>query len=86
MSTEDQEPESGLRLGCRLEGESLCLTLHQMANLFGRDKSVIHRHVKSISGDAELLRGQLLQNMQPFKHSDLRGISLSNIIMMGGIR
>jgi hypothetical protein len=31
----------------RLEGESLWLSLRQIADLFGRDKSVISRHMKT---------------------------------------
>ena len=44
------------RLECRLEGESLWLTLNQMAELFGRDKSVISKHLKAIYEDDELSR------------------------------
>ena len=45
-----------LCLEIRLEGETLWLTLNQMAELFGRDKSVISKHLKSIYDDAELTR------------------------------
>jgi len=51
-----QTDEGQLRLECRLEGDTLWLTLNQMAELFGRDKSVISKHLKSIYGDAELGR------------------------------
>ncbi len=40
----------------RLEGESVWLSLQQMADLFGRDKSVISRHLKSIFTTGELTR------------------------------
>lgn len=66
MSTGNQEPEKGqvllyqiddqgLRLECRFEGETLWLSLNQMATLFGRDKSVISKHLKAIYEDGELL-------------------------------
>jgi len=45
-----------LRLECRLESDTLWLTLNQVAELFGRDKSVISKHLKSIYEDAELGR------------------------------
>ena len=38
----------------RLHGETVWLTLHQIAKLFGRDKSVISRHLKSIYQTKEL--------------------------------
>ncbi len=40
----------------RLEGETLWLTLQQLAELFGRDKSVISRHLKKIFDTNELER------------------------------
>jgi hypothetical protein len=56
MSLNDQVPErgqvllyqtddQGLRLECRLVGETLWLTLNQMSELFDRDKSVISKHL-----------------------------------------
>lgn len=67
MSSYNQEPqtgqillyqtdEQGLRLECRFVGESLWLSLNQMAELFGRDKSVISKHLKAIFDDGELQR------------------------------
>lgn len=38
----------------RFENESVWLTLNQIAELFGRDKSVISRHLKNIYKEAEL--------------------------------
>ena len=38
----------------RLEGETLWLSLQQLADLFGRDKSVISRHLKNIFETNEL--------------------------------
>lgn len=40
----------------RLEGETLWLSLQQLADLFGRDKSVISRHLKNIFETSELQR------------------------------
>jgi len=51
-----QTGEGRFRLECRLEGETLWLTLNQMAELFGRDKSVISKHLKTIYEDDELSR------------------------------
>jgi hypothetical protein len=46
----------GVRLEVRLEGETLWLTLNQMAELFERDKSVISRHLKNVFASRELSR------------------------------
>lgn len=49
------ESEAG-EVEVRLEGESVWLSLQQMADLFGRDKSAISRHLKSIFTTGELTR------------------------------
>lgn len=51
-----QTEAQGLRLECRFEGETLWLSLNQMATLFGRDKSVISKHLKAIFDEGELQR------------------------------
>jgi hypothetical protein len=67
MSINEQEPEKGqillyqtvdkgLRLECRLVGETLWLSLNQIADLFNRDKSVVSKHLKAIFEDGELQR------------------------------
>ena len=67
MSRDNQEPEKGqillyqtddqgLRLECRFIGETLWLSLNQIAELFGRDKSVVSKHLKAIYEEGELLR------------------------------
>jgi len=40
----------------RIEGETVWLSLNQIAALFERDKSVISRHLKTIFDDGELDR------------------------------
>ena len=42
------------RLECRFDSETLWLSLNQIAELFGRDKSVISKHLKNIYEDEEL--------------------------------
>jgi hypothetical protein len=57
-------PESGIviyeggeaRVEVRVERESVWLSLQQLAELFGRDKSVISRHLKAIFASGELER------------------------------
>ncbi|HAB07035.1 virulence RhuM family protein [Alloalcanivorax venustensis] len=48
--------EDAQKVEVRLEGETVWLTLSQLAELFGRDKSVISRHLRNIFRDFELER------------------------------
>ena len=41
----------------RLDQETVWLSLNQMADLFGRDKSVISRHIGNVFKEGELVRG-----------------------------
>ena len=46
--------DGATRLECRFEADTLWLSLNQIADLFGRDKSVISKHLKNIFEDGEL--------------------------------
>ena len=48
------------RVEVRLAGETVWLSLQQLAGLFGRDKSVISRHLKNIFDSGELARERVL--------------------------
>lgn len=49
--------EDGLsHVNVRLQGETVWLTLEQLAQLFGRDKSTISRHLKNVFSEGELVR------------------------------
>ena len=56
--------ERGVRLDIRYEGETLWMTQEQIARLFGRDVSVISRHIGSIFAERELDEETSLQKMQ----------------------
>lgn len=49
-----QTQDGRTRLEVRVEGETVWLSLNQMAELFQRDKSVISRHIKNVFGEGEL--------------------------------
>ena len=51
-----QAPGGEVRVDVRLEHETLWLSLPQMAELFGRDKSVISRHLRNVFASGELER------------------------------
>jgi hypothetical protein len=56
--------ERGLKVELRYEGDALWMTQAQMAALFGRDPSVIYRHVTNILEEGELSEADNLQKMQ----------------------
>ena len=51
-----QDDDGSTALEVRLQDETVWLTLNQMAELFGRDKSVISRHLRNIYKTGELER------------------------------
>jgi hypothetical protein len=56
--------DRGVQVELRYEGEALWMTQAQMASLFGRDPSVIYRHVTNILEEGELSEADNLQKMQ----------------------
>lgn len=57
-----QSEDGTVRLETRLENETLWLTINQMAELFGVDKSGISRHLKNIFATGELQRQATVAN------------------------
>jgi prophage maintenance system killer protein len=53
-------PDGTVTLDVRLERETIWLSLTQMAELFGRDKSVISRHLRKVFDDGELERDSVV--------------------------
>ncbi len=51
-----ESPDGDVRLDVSLREESVWLSLDQMMELFGRDKSVISRHLRNVFGSGELAR------------------------------
>ena len=49
-----ETPDGEMHVDVRLEQETVWLTQRQMAELFGRDRSVITRHIRNIFREAEL--------------------------------
>lgn len=48
------QSEDAIQLEVRIENETVWLSLNQMSDLFGRDKSVISRHIKNVFFEGEL--------------------------------
>lgn len=49
-----QSEDGQTKVEVRIEGETVWLTLNQLAELFQRDKSVISRHIKNVLEEGEL--------------------------------
>ena len=49
-----QTPDGESRIEVRLQGETVWLSLEQMAELFQRNKSTISRHIKNVFEEREL--------------------------------
>ena len=54
--------DGGIQIKVTLEDETVWLTLDQMAQLFGRDKSTVSRHIKNIFEEEELQRDSVVAN------------------------
>ena len=59
-----QTGDGRIKIDCRIEGETLWLPQAKIAELFGRDISVISRHIKNIFAEGELDEKSNLQNLQ----------------------
>jgi hypothetical protein len=51
-----EDPDGRVRVDVRVDQETVWLTQQQMAELFGRDKSVISRHLRNVFQSGELER------------------------------
>ena len=54
-----ESKNSDIKLDVSLKDETVWLSLEQMSRLFGRDKSVISRHIKHAFEDGELERNMV---------------------------
>ncbi len=55
------QPDEVIRLEVRVEGETVWLTQSQMADMFGRDRTVITKHIRNIFAEQELVEGSNVQ-------------------------
>jgi len=63
-------PESSIHLEVRVENETVWLSTAQMSVLFGRERSVIGRHIRNIFAEGELQESVVCAN---FAHTTLHG-------------
>ena len=57
-----QTPDGVSRIEVKLQGETVWLTLDQMAELFQRNKSTISRHIKNVLEEGELQKEVVVAN------------------------
>lgn len=76
-----ESKDGSIKLDVNLESETVWLSLEQMATLFGRDKSVISRHVKHIFEEEELVREEVVANFATTtKHGAIDGKTQTHFI------
>lgn len=77
-------PDGRISLDVRLEQDTVWLTQAQMAELFGRERSVITKHINNVFGEGELAKKSNVQNLH-IASSDkpVAAYSLDVIISVG---
>lgn len=77
-------PDGQVRLDVRLERDTVWLTQAQMAELFGRERSVITKHINNVFHEGELTKKSNVQNLH-IASSDkpVAAFSLDVIISVG---
>lgn len=69
-----ESQDGNIKLDVNLENETVWLSLVQMTRLFGRDKSVISRHIKNIFAEEELNRDEVVAKIATTtKHGAIDG-------------
>ena len=58
-----QTEDGQTRIEVRMTDETVWLNLMQMSELFGRDKSVISRHIRNLFEEGELQRDSVVANL-----------------------
>ena len=78
-----QAADGGPALDVRLERESVWLDAHQMAELFGRDRTVIVRHIRNVYATGELRREtSCAKNAQLAADGKVRQMDFYNLDMI----
>ena len=66
--------EGDIKLDVNLENETVWLSLEQMSRLFGRDKSVISRHIKHVFDEGELDKTSTVANFATVQSEGSRSV------------
>jgi len=57
-----QTQDGNVKIDCRFEGDTFWLTQAQIAELYGRDRTVITKHLRNILDDGELEENSVCAN------------------------
>lgn len=72
--------DGNIKLDINLENE-VWLSLEQMTRLFGRDKSVISRHIKNVFEERELVKNEVVAKFATTtKHGAIAGKSQTHLV------
>ena len=55
--------DAGVKMTVKTDGETVWLTQEQMCKLFGRDQSVVARHIGNIFKEKELVKDSVYANL-----------------------
>ena len=70
-----------VKVDCRLESENIWLNQLQISQLFGRDKSVVNRHINNILKENELDEKVVVANFAiPTPHGAMRGKTQDHVV------
>ena len=69
-----ESKEGDIKLDVNLENETVWLSLEQMSKLFGRDKSVISRHIKHVFDEGELDKTSTVANFATVQSEGSRSV------------
>lgn len=75
------QPDDTIKLEVRMENETVWLSIEEMSNLFGRDISVIGKHIRNIFKEEELVKDSVWANL-PTLLLMVRPIRSITIILM----
>ncbi|MDR2719951.1 MAG: virulence RhuM family protein [Nitrososphaerota archaeon] len=79
-----QTQDGKIKIDCRLTGDTLWLSQMQIAQLFGRDRSVITKHIGNIFTESEIDQESNVQNLHiPNSDKPITLYSLNVILAVG---
>ena len=76
-----ESQDGNIKLDVNLENETVWLSLEQMTRFFGRDKSVISRHIKNVFEEGELVKDEVVAKFATTtKHVAIAGKSQTHLV------
>ncbi|MDR2906168.1 MAG: virulence RhuM family protein [Helicobacteraceae bacterium] len=81
-----RSPNGKIKVDCRIEAETLWLSQAQIAELFGRDQSVISRHIRNIFAEGEADKKSNMRNLHIAKSDKPVAFYSLNVVLAVGYR